>query len=127
MKEYVHVYYQCVHTNVTDSEMFYPQRVYMYIVSQHLHVHVNVKILALRTAIIELRQTLQGMVIEILLNNYLRIEMFYEISIVQNGDSTEAHSLHSNLWQYSRDLRSIRKQKRNEIASEYALLKLILK
>ena len=45
----------------------------------------------------------------------------------KDGDSGEAQTLLNNLWQYSRDLRSVRKQKRNELASEYALLKLILK
>ena len=42
-------------------------------------------------------------------------------------ESAEAQSIHRNVWQYTKDLRAVRKQKRNEMASEYALLKLILK
>lgn len=45
----------------------------------------------------------------------------------QDPSSVEAQSVQGNLLQYRRDLRSVRKQRRNEMAAEYALLKLILK
>lgn len=51
----------------------------------------------------------------------------YSCIFVKDPVSTEAQSVQNNLLQYTRDLRSVRRQKRNEMASEYALLKLILK
>jgi hypothetical protein len=47
--------------------------------------------------------------------------------LLQDPGSIEAQSVQGNLWQYKRDLRSVRKQRRNEMAAEYALLKLILR
>jgi hypothetical protein len=47
--------------------------------------------------------------------------------LLQDPGSVEAQSVQGNLWQYKRDLRSVRKQRRNEMAAEYVLLKLILR
>ena len=94
------------------------------------------QILALKTAIIELRQTLQDMVsadkaTEIrLLPSTIddKIILFVCVCVhMKDPESVEAKSIQSNLLQYARDLRSVRKQRKNEMASEHALLKLILK
>ena len=64
--------------------------------------------------------------------SYIHVQLASDIKCLcltrsQDASSVEAQAIQANLWQYKRDLRSVRKQRRKEMAAEYALLKLILK